>query len=74
MGVSSCAQKLTLETKAFRKGYSRKDCGGNCHPTGEIYYDKEKSDCLTAHLDVNAICDQVNSTGIKTCVSSDAGR
>lgn len=74
VGVSSYAQKLTLETQAFRKGYNRKDCEGNCHPTGEICHKEENSDRLTAKLDVKSICDHLNNTDIKACVSSDAGR
>lgn len=74
VGVSSNVQRLTLECQAFRNGYHKKDCEGNVHPTGEICSSNTNSDCLEAKLDVKGICDHLNKTEIKACVSNDAGR
>lgn len=74
VGVSNCAQKLTLETQAFRTGYSKRDCMGNFHPTGQTCSAKDSSDCLTSQLNMQSICDYVNNSDVKACISDDAGR
>lgn len=73
MGVSSFANKLTIEKRAFRKGYDQTDSIGLKHPTKEVCC--KGDDCIVTGVDVDEICKMLNNSAeIMTCASTDAGR
>ncbi|GJQ80831.1 hypothetical protein Trydic_g9417 [Trypoxylus dichotomus] len=44
VGVSSEARRITIESQAFRHGYSQSDCLGNQHQTNEVCSAVEAAD------------------------------
>ncbi|XP_018332535.1 pyroglutamyl-peptidase 1 [Agrilus planipennis] len=74
VGVSSIANKITLETCAFRNGYNRLDCKGNTLKNGECANEKG-TDVIFTELNTQEICNAINNQGkLKSCVSKNAGR
>ncbi|CAH1164737.1 unnamed protein product [Phaedon cochleariae] len=73
VGVSSLAEKLTIETCAYRDGYIKGDCTDTCHSTGTASCEGDA--CIFTGIDVRDISDKLNHSGkILTCVSQEAGR
>lgn len=68
------ATSVTLEQCGHNHGYNRLD---NCHycPNSQCCID-EGPDCILSVIDMDAVCEKVNSSnlGISFSVSKDAGR
>ncbi|XP_063919336.1 pyroglutamyl-peptidase 1 [Zophobas morio] len=75
VGVSSIANKITLETCAYKEGYNRRDVHGNYPKNGTQCSADCCENCIQVGVNVNDISNHLNATkSVKACVSVDAGR
>jgi pyrrolidone-carboxylate peptidase len=75
VGVSSYANKITLETCAHKEGYVRCDHFGNKPSKGTECIAKSLESCIQVGINVENICDYLNTNlPVKACVSENAGR
>lgn len=73
VGVSSCAQCLTIECLAHSTGYVRPDIYGKCPDESNV-----ESEIFETKFDVKKICNMINENSEQTtcnaCVSRNAGK
>ncbi|XP_068894659.1 pyroglutamyl-peptidase 1 [Tenebrio molitor] len=75
VGVSSYANKITLERCAHKEGYVRCDHFGNKPSKGTECIAKSLESCIQVGINVENICDYLNTNlPVKACVSENAGR
>lgn len=74
VGVSSKADKITIESCANRTGYIKTDAFGHVHPTGYCTPPETDNDMLSCRLNIDKICEALNEKNFLTCISKDAGR
>lgn len=74
VGVSGLATSVTLEQCGHNKGYKRLD-NHSFHPASQCCIENGP-DCITSVIDMEKVCNKVNSSniGITVSVSRDAGR
>lgn len=73
-GVSSIADKITLEKCANRTGYIKTDAFGNVHLTGQCLPPEKGSDVINCDLNIEKICETLNEKNYQSCISDSAGR
>ncbi|GLV43471.1 uncharacterized protein CBL_04013 [Carabus blaptoides fortunei] len=76
VGVSSFTDKITMETRANRSGYCRRDCLGEIHPSGNCCAINEGFETIHCGIGAKEICKELNEhfNKIIAQTSDDAGR